>query len=131
MPARLTRWNCLMLLSLLLPGCSDDGDVPDKDSTVSDSHRETYRKLPDGSKPPDPICRCKADEICVRFFDGTCKDLGVKCVELPRTCKGNPCVSCPEDVCGSSDGMVWGCDTSTCATDGGVKPEFHYACYGS
>jgi len=130
---------CSVGVTLLFgASCSDDnGTGPDKgiDSTITDG-RQKEAAAPEAAVPdkgPSTKCGCKVDEICVRWFRSTCESMGQKCVKLPSSCTGNPCTSCPEEVCGGPDGGIsWSCDgTAPCPTpDSGVPWEFDHACYG-
>ena len=65
-------------VSLLFSGCSDDTnggvDQGSADTQTSDTS--------------DVCSLCKADEVCVQSFDGTCTTTGASCVKVSADCLG-------------------------------------------
>jgi hypothetical protein len=73
---------------------------------------------------PDPCLACRADQICVAMYDGTCGDRGASCVARTVDCPGNACSTA--------------CEAAYCPTPfrcsiripcGGEPPEA-FTCYG-
>ncbi len=66
---------------------------------------------------------CGADELCVGYYDGTCKELGAHCVKVSTATidsvmvKHESCFMKPtgDEICGNTDGGVrWGCNYTPC-----------------
>ena len=73
---------------------------------------------------PDPCQACRADQMCVARYDGTCQARGVECVARTTDCPGNVCSAACESA---SCPAPFQCQTR--APCGG-EPAHAFTCYG-
>lgn len=106
------RWGAAILVGLVvLAACSDRPQQAAIDAAID--------------TPSDPCLACRADQICVAKYDGTCGDRGVTCVARTADCPSNACsAACEAAYC--APGPFQCSNRVPC---GGEPPEA-FTCYG-
>jgi hypothetical protein len=79
-----------------------------------------------GESTNSPCGGCADDELCVQFYDGTCRPMSATCTKVSATCltaKTDPAIcgmtaapTCRNEICGSSDGgaNIFMCGSPKC-----------------
>lgn len=118
---------CLLLIASA-PACTGDEQSRDTGTAPFDKGLDM---APDNSAPDAALPEAS---YCVRYFDGTCENMGFKCKSLPSSCFPGVCLNCPDLACGKSgDGsnppFIWGCGYS-CGKDSQPPLPYDIPCKG-
>lgn len=127
----------LLLAALVTAaGCGGDSGTPDTqgktDATAIDGQPDqaTTPGMDAPAEAGPSNCGCAIDELCVIFYDGTCRSFGSTCKKGLLNCRGSLSLECDQAICG------WGADGGqSMFTHRGPpcpnEPAGSYGCYGS